>query len=151
MSRAEGSLNEISWCVPFALDELQSLAACTVLTSQPMGLPIRLLALCSRPEELVAQVAAALPANAKYAVFDAVTSNTAIVLPIPELVELCHSRQGAVRLAAPERRWAPAMFVVVREHVSCGACTSFQSAQVRDLWTLSHHWHCPTAAGEWRC
>ncbi|PRW58839.1 L-cysteine desulfhydrase 1 isoform X2 [Chlorella sorokiniana] len=46
----------------------------------------------SRPEELVAQVAAALPANAKLAVFDAVTSNTAIVLPIWELVQLCHSR-----------------------------------------------------------
>ncbi len=47
---------------------------------------------CSRPEELVARVAAALPANAKFAVFDAVTSNTAIVLPIRELVQLCHSR-----------------------------------------------------------
>lgn len=69
-----------------------------------MGLPIRLLALCSRPEELVAQVAAALPANAKCAVFDAVTSNTAIVLPIRELVELCHSRQGAVWSAAQEGR-----------------------------------------------
>lgn len=143
----------MAWCAPDALNKLQPPAACTTLTSQPMcwacrygSWPFR-----SRPEELVAQVAAALPANAKYAVFDAVTSNTAIVLPIPELVELCHSRQGAVRLAAPEGRWAPAMFVVVREHVSCGACTSFQSAQVRDLWTLSHHWHCPTAAGEWRC
>jgi selenocysteine lyase/cysteine desulfurase len=40
----------------------------------------------------LAQVAAALPLNAKFAVFDAVTSNTAIQLPIRELVQLCHSR-----------------------------------------------------------
>ena len=47
---------------------------------------------CSRPDELLAQVAAALPPNTKFAVFDAVTSNTAIQLPIRELVQLCHSR-----------------------------------------------------------
>ncbi|KAL4426688.1 hypothetical protein ABPG77_004744 [Micractinium sp. CCAP 211/92] len=46
----------------------------------------------SRPEELVEQVSAAMPPNARFAVFDAVTSNTAIVLPIGQLVELCHSR-----------------------------------------------------------
>lgn len=49
---------------------------------------------CSRPEELVEQVSAAMPPNARFAVFDAVTSNTAIVLPIGQLVELCHSRWG---------------------------------------------------------
>ena len=39
-------------------------------------------------------MAAALPASTKLAVFDAVTSNTAIVLPIKQLVQLCHSRWG---------------------------------------------------------
>eukprot|EP00241_Pyramimonas_parkeae_P015782 CAMPEP_0114311158 /NCGR_PEP_ID=MMETSP0059-20121206/19663_1 /TAXON_ID=36894 /ORGANISM="Pyramimonas parkeae, Strain CCMP726" /LENGTH=496 /DNA_ID=CAMNT_0001435289 /DNA_START=134 /DNA_END=1624 /DNA_ORIENTATION=- len=37
-------------------------------------------------------VADSLPARAKLAVFDAVTSNTAVVLPIQHLVRLCHSR-----------------------------------------------------------
>ncbi|EFN57782.1 hypothetical protein CHLNCDRAFT_21267, partial [Chlorella variabilis] len=46
----------------------------------------------SSAEELVAQVAAAMPAGTKLAVFDAVTSNTAIRLPIQQLVQLCHSR-----------------------------------------------------------
>ncbi|KAL4425559.1 hypothetical protein ABPG75_009575 [Micractinium tetrahymenae] len=46
----------------------------------------------SSPEEVVEQVAAALPPNTRFAVFDAVTSNTAILLPICQLVELCQSR-----------------------------------------------------------
>lgn len=37
-------------------------------------------------------MAAALPLACKFAVFDAVTSNTAILLPIRELVQLCHER-----------------------------------------------------------
>jgi selenocysteine lyase/cysteine desulfurase len=40
----------------------------------------------------VEQVAAALPRGARLAVFDAVTSNTALVLPLEQLVQLCHSR-----------------------------------------------------------
>lgn len=40
------------------------------------------------------QVATALPEGTRLAVFDAVTSNTGIVLPIQELVQLCHSRCG---------------------------------------------------------
>lgn len=48
--------------------------------------------LCSCPEDLVEQVAAALPPTTRFAVFDAVTSNTAVVLPTRQLVELCHSR-----------------------------------------------------------
>ncbi|KAL4860004.1 putative L-cysteine desulfhydrase 1 [Chlorella vulgaris] len=46
----------------------------------------------SSPSQLVGQAAAALPEGTRLAVFDAVTSNTAIVLPIQELVQLCHSR-----------------------------------------------------------
>eukprot|EP00887_Chlorella_sp_A99_P000749 scaffold5.g749.t1 len=42
--------------------------------------------------QLVRQVAEALPPSARLAIFDAVTSNTAVVLPIRELVSLCHSR-----------------------------------------------------------
>ena len=45
--------------------------------------------------DIVRQVAAAMPAHAKLAIFDAVTSNTAVALPLPELVSLCHSRLGA--------------------------------------------------------
>jgi selenocysteine lyase/cysteine desulfurase len=40
----------------------------------------------------VEAVAAALPPATRLAVFDAVTSNTALVLPLEALVELCHAR-----------------------------------------------------------
>ena len=33
-----------------------------------------------------------MPHNTKLAVFDAVTSNTAVALPVERLVELCRSR-----------------------------------------------------------
>jgi len=33
-----------------------------------------------------------LPSHTRLAVFDAVTSNTALVLPIKELIQLCKSR-----------------------------------------------------------
>ncbi|KAF8066328.1 CPK24 [Scenedesmus sp. PABB004] len=46
----------------------------------------------SGPQAVVDAVAASLPAGARLAVFDAVTSNTALVLPLPELVALCRSR-----------------------------------------------------------
>ena len=48
----------------------------------------------SSPAELVSQVAAALPPGARFAVFDAVTSNTAVVLPLAELVTLCQGRSA---------------------------------------------------------
>lgn len=51
----------------------------------------------SSPDELVAQVAAALPATTKLAVFDAVTSNTGVVLPIEGLVALCKERWALIR------------------------------------------------------
>ncbi|GAB4816736.1 hypothetical protein N2152v2_003782 [Parachlorella kessleri] len=46
----------------------------------------------ARSEDIVQQVAAALPQNARLAVFDAVTSSTALRLPLEELIQLCHSR-----------------------------------------------------------
>ncbi|KNC77691.1 hypothetical protein SARC_09853 [Sphaeroforma arctica JP610] len=42
--------------------------------------------------DFVALVERELPVNAKVAVFDHVTSNTAIILPIQELTDLCHRR-----------------------------------------------------------
>lgn len=47
---------------------------------------------CSGPEDILHLVASSLPANTKLAVFDAVTSNTALVLPVQELVQLCRYR-----------------------------------------------------------
>lgn len=46
----------------------------------------------SGPDEIVELVARTMPSSTKLAVFDAVTSNTALVLPIERLVELCKSR-----------------------------------------------------------
>lgn len=47
---------------------------------------------CSGPESLVALVADSLPPDTKLAVLDAVTSNTALVLPVQQLVQLCRDR-----------------------------------------------------------
>lgn len=47
---------------------------------------------CSGPEDIVSLVSSALPPNTKLAVFDAVTSNTALVLPVQQLVQLCRDR-----------------------------------------------------------
>jgi hypothetical protein len=46
----------------------------------------------SGPEDIVSLVREQLPGNARLAVFDAVTSNTALVLPLPALVQLCRDR-----------------------------------------------------------
>ncbi|WIA22809.1 hypothetical protein OEZ86_009760 [Tetradesmus obliquus] len=46
----------------------------------------------SGPEQLLEVMTDSLPQNAKLAVFDAVTSNTALVLPIKQLVQLCKDR-----------------------------------------------------------
>ena len=35
-----------------------------------------------------------MPSSTKLAVFDAVTSNTALTMPVERLVELCRSRRG---------------------------------------------------------
>jgi selenocysteine lyase/cysteine desulfurase len=40
----------------------------------------------------VSLVSDSLPTNTKLAVFDAVTSNTALVLPVQQLVQLCRDR-----------------------------------------------------------
>lgn len=91
--------------------------------------------LCSGPEELVAQVAAALPAHAKLAVFDAVTSNTAIVLPIRELVQLCHSRQGSgvmerkVEMPAGLPSSTAACSCCVRPHLLCHIAASGERSE----------------------
>lgn len=56
---------------------------------------------CRGPEDVVALVASSMPSNTKLAVFDAVTSNTALVMPVQELVQLCRDRLvegGAHRL-----------------------------------------------------
>ena len=53
---------------------------------QPVPFPL------TSPAELVKLVEETLPQNAKLAIFDAITSNTAIVLPLKELVEICHKR-----------------------------------------------------------
>ena len=50
----------------------------------------------SEEEALEALVAQSLPPTARLAVFDAVTSNTAVRLPIHALVRLCHARGCAV-------------------------------------------------------
>ena len=46
----------------------------------------------SSDDELMELVSRSMPPETKLAVFDAVTSNTAVVLPIQRLVELCKSR-----------------------------------------------------------
>jgi selenocysteine lyase/cysteine desulfurase len=48
--------------------------------------------------DVLALVERTLPANAKLAVFDAVTSNTALVLPIAQLARLCLARCPDIRI-----------------------------------------------------
>ncbi|KAG1675643.1 hypothetical protein FOA52_002352 [Chlamydomonas sp. UWO 241] len=54
----------------------------------------------STPDEMVALVAATMPAHTRLAVFDAVTSNTALALPIEALVALCKERGVPVLIDA---------------------------------------------------
>lgn len=56
------------------------------LVEAPLRFPLR------SDGELLAAVEASLPANTRVAVFDAVTSNTALVLPVAELAALCRRR-----------------------------------------------------------
>jgi isopenicillin-N epimerase len=60
--------------------------AATVVTTT-----VRVSALTSS-DDIVRIVAESLPANAKLAIFDHVTSNTGIVLPVAELTAVCHAR-----------------------------------------------------------
>ncbi|KAL6763735.1 CG12264-like protein [Haematococcus lacustris] len=46
----------------------------------------------SSPQDIVAAVASQMPAHTRLAVFDSITSNTALVLPVKELVALCRAR-----------------------------------------------------------
>jgi hypothetical protein len=48
----------------------------------------------------VSLVSDSLPPNTKLAVFDAVTSNTALVLPVQQLVQLCRDRYALVGMGA---------------------------------------------------
>jgi hypothetical protein len=68
-------------------------------TQQPLSLPPESMTLNLFPcdlssglDQIIEIVAQTMPHNTKLAVFDAVTSNTALVLPIKQLVELCRSR-----------------------------------------------------------
>lgn len=61
--------------------------ACPALVRMFLCFPVP-----SGPEAIIELVQQQLPGNAKLAVFDAVTSNTALVLPIQQLVQLCRSR-----------------------------------------------------------
>eukprot|EP00798_Chlamydomonas_sp_ICE-L_P020283 gene20283-27041_t len=54
----------------------------------------------SGPEAILDVVSSTLPANTKLAVFDSITSNTAVVLPIKALVDLCHQRNIKVLIDA---------------------------------------------------
>ena len=49
-------------------------------------------------DAILGLVAATLPPNARLAVFDAITSNTALVLPIAELARLCKARCPNIRI-----------------------------------------------------
>ena len=51
----------------------------------------------SGPQAIVDLVAATLPPGTRLAVFDTVTSNTALLLPVAELTALCRSRWAAFR------------------------------------------------------
>ena len=48
----------------------------------------------SGPDDIIDLVERTLPLNAKLAVFDAMTSNTAVALPVERLVALCRDRWG---------------------------------------------------------
>ena len=60
-----------------------------------MHAPYHILLYCllrSGPQDIVDLVSRTLPPCALLAVFDVVTSNTAVRLPVRDLVALCHSR-----------------------------------------------------------
>ncbi|EFJ40706.1 hypothetical protein VOLCADRAFT_119903 [Volvox carteri f. nagariensis] len=46
----------------------------------------------STPQDIVDLVASSMPSDTRLAVFDSVTSNTALVLPVRQLIQLCKSR-----------------------------------------------------------
>jgi hypothetical protein len=50
---------------------------------------------CSSDDDVLAVVAASLPLRCKLAVFDFVTSNTALLLPVQQLVAMCRARCAA--------------------------------------------------------
>ncbi|MEW5307425.1 MAG: hypothetical protein WDW36_009823 [Sanguina aurantia] len=54
----------------------------------------------SGPQDILDLVASTLPANTRLAVFDAVTSNTALLLPMEGLIEICKSRGVPVMVDA---------------------------------------------------
>ncbi|KAK9829074.1 hypothetical protein WJX72_003762 [[Myrmecia] bisecta] len=62
-----------------------SATGATAVTGQ-VTFPIR------GPEDVLAAVDRAMPPNTKLAIFDAVTSNTAVLLPLPDLIALCKAR-----------------------------------------------------------
>lgn len=47
---------------------------------------------CSGDEDIVQLVERSMPPNTKLAVFDAITSNTALLMPMAELVQVCKRR-----------------------------------------------------------
>lgn len=86
------TLSELRLSCTWPLSSPADIAAPTLPSAQAeLRLPL------GSPADIVSQVAAALPPNARLAVFDAVTSNTALLLPLRELVQLCHSRWGVRR------------------------------------------------------
>jgi hypothetical protein len=86
----EHALPQVEHSQPASLTRPDSLSLSPPAPLRSAHLPATII--CSGPEEILAVVAEQMPASTKLAVFDAVTSNTAVVLPIQELVELCHSR-----------------------------------------------------------
>jgi hypothetical protein len=92
---ADTSNNQIRpYELPRRCEDERCLFIC--VTNQWLSLPPPLFAaivrVCSGPEVVVSLVSSSMPANTKLAVFDAVTSNTALVLPVQHLVQLCRDR-----------------------------------------------------------
>ena len=124
---------------------------CALPLNQPRQMLLRLPdawpAACSSAEELVAQVAAAMPAGTKLAVFDAVTSNTAIRLPIQQLVQLCHSR-WAGRSRGTATVYArlislPSIFLPRQTLPTPAACRLCAAAGVWRCWLMGRmRWAC---------
>lgn len=73
---------------------VSSFASRTSGFRSPPPLFAAIVRVCSGPEAVVSLVSSSMPANTKLAVFDAVTSNTALVLPVQHLVQLCRDRRG---------------------------------------------------------
>lgn len=48
----------------------------------------------SSEDDIVAAVEASIPERCQLAVFDVITSNTALLLPVERLVQLCRARWG---------------------------------------------------------